>query len=324
MHPRYSEICFPLVNCSPTIVMSKPTKIALWSSWPAIVLSICETFCGSCTISGISGDARHGLLFVKFITHGLVTSHVLQQTPTWDEIPHHISVLRLSTKYDVIHLRRWAIETLQKWFPPTLPRFQSTYLENAFRNVAVSVAVANVARETSAWILLPSSLLRCAIHSRSSRELYDGMTQPSGLRLELSPENRRIIFTTRPLLEHACRERTLAFIFHPHSQSTGCTNSTGNCKAFRKTIYDMLTSDPDHFYDPFFPVLLPVAKLIRRKCCEACVSRWTEQNRRAVEELWEELPSILELQPWDQLQLSIDNNSEMSATALSPSKGLDS
>ena len=180
--------------------------------------------------------------------------------------------------------------------------------------------VANVARETDACILLTSALLWCLIQAPDARELYDGTENEDGSPVKLLSKNRRIIFITRPSLESAFRERTFDFLFVPSSGNPGC-RTPSICLPLRNRLASVIIS-PNRFINPFYALVPRHGSL--PSSCDSCRKRWISQNQRSTAALWEGLPSIFELQPWDELcrsnQLDLDDHAEMSlALVIAPS-----
>ncbi|KAI0698268.1 hypothetical protein BC835DRAFT_679350 [Cytidiella melzeri] len=208
------------------------------------------------------------------------------------------SILRLSTKYDVAHLRRRAVETLQKWYPNTLSSYISISSSSTPReDFPRHVLVANIASEANATILLPAALLFCCA-TASSRLLYDGI-YVSGVHYDLRSENKRALFIGRPLLTHQARTNTQSFLFRHYSQEHSNCKTPSRCEEFCEfcaSIYDIKG-------DPWMNPLERLNwKAILSACCQPCVLNWESKNKKGTEELWETLPSLFDLPEWTVLE----------------------
>ncbi|KAI0087554.1 hypothetical protein BDY19DRAFT_994870 [Irpex rosettiformis] len=260
-----------------------------------------------CPLVVMAGDSA---VDMRTFLRTLHDSSIFQmKLPSVDEIPQIVSVLRLSTKYDVSYLRRPAIEVLQAWYPTALSNFEALG-SNTSLGLSHHIMVANVARQAFASVLLPSALLLCATKARDSYELYDGISRTDGLHVELLPENKRSIFIGRPQLEYAGRTRTFSFFYSADPRGPGCANrGHGNrkCADWCKDISWESVLQKDHLLDPFFPFFEVARSFVVSSCCRVCSSSWEAQNRAGVEMLWKELPSIFDLQPWSVLQSTTDN-----------------
>ncbi|KAI0341195.1 hypothetical protein BDW22DRAFT_1333230 [Trametopsis cervina] len=212
------------------------------------------------------------------------------------DIPRIISILRLSTKYDVVHLRRRAIEALQVWYPRNVSSYislssSSTPREDLLRHITI----ANIARETGSFVLLPAALLFCC-STADARTLYDGVSV-DGVYHDLHPDNKRAIFIGRPLLMHHARTRTQGFFFNPHfSEGSGQKCLTAErCAEFRKIYTSVYDHKEDPWMNPFFRLNW---KAIRSACCTNCTLSWETHNLRGMKDLWEELPALFDLTSW--------------------------
>lgn len=215
------------------------------------------------------------------------------------DIPSIVSLLHLSTKYQVLFLRSRAIEALQKWYPTSLSDYIpmcSAARQDFFRHVLV----ANIAREADVPILLPSALLFCC-STASGPVLYDGVVK-DGVHYELNPLNMRALFIGRPLLGHAARTRTQSYFFNPHKQDPAkrpkCMQPA-RCTEFCRIYSSVFDEKDDPWMNPFFRLNW---NAIRSTCCIPCTAAWENQQKEEMDKLWAELPSFFQLSPWDKLE----------------------
>ena len=227
--------------------------------------------------------------------------------PTLNDLPEIVSLLRLSTKYEVPYFRQRTIEVLQTWYPSTFSGFEELQSsEKPPPDLKHHIEVANVAKETFAWILLPSALLYCAITTSHLSDLYDGMTLSDGSRVALLPEHKRAIILGRPHLELAYRTETFAFLYLGMSRplSTSCFSRSA-CPTFCQKYLE--GSSRSLFNNPFSLFSLCKQEATNARCCQMCIAHWETVNKKSAEALWERLPSLFELYAWDNLQAMTDS-----------------
>jgi hypothetical protein len=209
-------------------------------------------------------------------------------------VPDAVAVLRLSTKYDVAHLRRRAIDALQTLYPPTLAAYSPIFGSATPReDFSRHVLVANVASQTEATILLPTALLFCC-STANSRTLYDGV-HVDGVHYDLRPELKRAIFIGRPLLTHIARTHTQRPFFYRTPQDRQACKKKDQCDEFCKVYTSIYDSKDDPWMNPLFRLNW---KSISATCCPACATSWESRHKTATEEVWEMLPSYFDLPPW--------------------------
>ncbi|THH02367.1 hypothetical protein EW026_g487 [Hermanssonia centrifuga] len=163
------------------------------------------------------------------------------------------AVLRLSTKYEVNHLRARAITVLSRWYPPTLEAF--IVLPRSFlprEEFPRHVLVANIARETDVPVLLPAALLLCCATS-NARSIWDGALykEDSSLLCNLVDTNKRAIFLGRPLLSHFARTRVQSFFFYPKKKTEKC-QAPERCSSFCRIYSSVYDDKEDPWMNPFY------------------------------------------------------------------------
>lgn len=217
-----------------------------------------------------------------------------------DDVPTIVSVLRLSTKYEVPVLRKRAIDALLRWYPSTLPEYlPMSGSARPLQEHPRHVLVANAARETDVLILLPAALLFCCA-TANARTLYDGLTR-EGVHYRLVEANRRAIFVGRPKLSHAARSRTQSFFFYPRDPDVKCL-APNRCSEFCRIYSSMFDEKDDPFMNPFHRMNW---KAIRSTCCTSCATNWEAAHDKQSLLVWQELPSYFDLPLWpDLIQLS--------------------
>ncbi|KAI0087553.1 hypothetical protein BDY19DRAFT_994869 [Irpex rosettiformis] len=269
-----------------------------------------ETYEG-CPLVVMAGDNANDMRAFLEALHDPRSFQMNSPKPT--DIPHIVSVLRVSTKYDAIHLRRRAIEALQTWYGDSLSAYQQGLeVLRSWSNTSppvpspiisrkdffYNILVANVAIEASATVPLPAALLLCCVSAQDFRVPYDGVTNSDGILYELVPEAKRSIFIGRPVLENIALVRKSIRNF----KSTQDCKSPGICGDFCRMVASKHETRGSLFLDPFFPFFRLNRKVISGQSCEACRSGWEASNKRETEILWRDLPLIFDLPPWDVLQ----------------------
>lgn len=218
-----------------------------------------------------------------------------------------VAMLRLSTKYEVPHLRRRAIQVLTEWYPADIDAFMNLPRSSLPREEYPRHAlVANAACETDVTLILPTALLLCCA-TASAQTLWDGLDVPteSGtvVRSDLSAANKRAMFLGRPLLAHHARTRVQSFFFYPHAdeqrdKAMKC-QAPERCSSFCRIYASVYDDKEDPWMNPFYRLNW---KSIRSTCCNVCAARWEQHHGEAAKELWKELPKLFDLPSWTDLK----------------------
>lgn len=226
------------------------------------------------------------------------------------------SLLRLSTKYDVPHIRRRAISALQHYFPTTLSAYYNARERrrtHATGGVSTYFLLANTCREAKADVLLPSILYSCSAQQLAS--ILDGVPDLSRggttVHVELSHENKRAVVQSRHQLAALARTVTLRWLYFSDQEGEGGGRGGGGgggcrdarCVAIRRKVGAKLLEGraSDGFVNPLSPFHDAFVELIDGDCCEACqraLERCVEGGR---EEVWQKVPAVFRLGSWDAL-----------------------
>ena len=223
---------------------------------------------------------------------------------TLKDIPMVVSVLRISTKYEVQSLRKRAIDALLRWYPTTYTDYiPMSWTSRPQLDHPRHVLVANIAREADVPILLPTALLACAA-TANSFTLWDGMTH-EGVRYVLCEPNKRALFLGRPKLAHLARNKTQAFFFHPRNRA-GCKTHE-RCDEFCRIFADAFDQRDDPWVNPFYKMNW---KPVQSACCEPCAKSWEQIQISECHPAWQSMPSYFDLPPWHELEkLTYGNDS---------------
>ncbi|KIP01846.1 hypothetical protein PHLGIDRAFT_325470 [Phlebiopsis gigantea 11061_1 CR5-6] len=215
---------------------------------------------------------------------------------TLKDTPMIVSVLRISTKYEVRSLRKRAIDALLLRYPITYNDYITTsWTARPQLDHPRHVLVANIAREADVPILLPTALLACAA-TANSLTLWDGMTH-EGVHYALCEPNKRALFLGRPKLAHIARHKTQAFFFHSHS-TAGC-KARQRCDEFCRIFADAFDHRDDPWVNPFYRMNW---KSVQSACCEPCATSWEQIQTSECDLAWQALPSYFDLPPWHELE----------------------
>lgn len=221
------------------------------------------------------------------------------------DIPVLLSILRMSTKYDVSRLRERVLDILKAHYPrnplrtPAIPVATSFPLLVSSSNASTSITAANVAREANTPILLPAILYACC--SLPPEVLLGSWTshKTSSNLPSLSPENLYAVLKARNDIILFTRRHIFGFAFSA-KDLPDCRTPT-ECRRIRGELAESAEKHhPDGWIDPLSPGTF-IAQLAR----VACV-RCTEEAKRAFErgrkELWEGLPAMFGLPSWTELE----------------------
>lgn len=214
---------------------------------------------------------------------------------TMNDIPMIVSVLRLSTKYEVQCLRKRAIEALLRWYPSTLKEYMP-FCGSAHpaQDHPRHVLVANAARETDVPVLLPTALLLCA-STANSYALYDGLVRDD-IRYTLADANKRALFVGRSKLAHAARSRTQACFFYP--RDTSKCKAPQRCDEFCRIYASVFDGKDDPWMNPFYKISW---KAVQSTCCSNCAISWEQHHSEECELVWKEFPTYFGLPDWNTL-----------------------
>ncbi|TCD62384.1 hypothetical protein EIP91_006966 [Steccherinum ochraceum] len=239
-----------------------------------------------------------------------------------------LNLLRMSTKYDVIPLRARVIQLLATHFPrdplqhPYLPPTSSYPLLFPLpKDVQLTIRAANIFRETNALSLIPAALFACCGLSPDSllgpRAVPDASnsnpttTSPFGNDTlnthshSLSPENLYTVLKARSTLILFTRQHIFGYAFTPRDPPTCLTPAI--CRLARADWAEPInkaTSRPgeqDGWINPLSPGTYLAC--MTRVACRRCVVELRESFEKGRKELWEGLPGVFGLDPWERLSV---------------------
>ena len=202
-----------------------------------------------------------------------------------------ISVLHLTHKYDIPHLRYQCISALHETIPSSLKAwddaFATRWLDPLGRPLTnVLFRLANVALQTSANTLLVPVLYLCACETMETILSGD---EDGGSSVALNSSNRRKVLLARDKLSHMARTMILGQIFSPEGE---CRHS--QCRSGKRKLARRLISGPSS--DGFLPPLSdPVGKgqgLRPSGFCDACFTTLQFNIAKGRRTAWKALPEV--------------------------------
>ncbi|KAH8827717.1 hypothetical protein DL96DRAFT_1600055 [Flagelloscypha sp. PMI_526] len=236
--------------------------------------------------------------FLKAVFHSQFFPPVPYRTTT----PILVGILRLSTKYDVPSLRTRALQHLATAFPTSLDRLSLNESDGWTFDIvdtAQRLTLTQVAYEVGALWALPIGLHKLSFLLPFD-DLFDGNLA------SLREDHRRICLRVHNLHSHHCYSLT-TFLVAPNATNTPyqhCT-SPDSCSLSRYMWLSniqrlVLLSEPrinpfyiwgDHFWQPY-----------RIGMCQACVEKDMQTWEIEVKRLWDNMPKLMGLPPWEELR----------------------
>lgn len=224
------------------------------------------------------------------------------------------SILRLSTKYFISHLRTQSIRYLSKTWSYSL-RGHDDMVDMALNSPRIAdnsypyvhpMHVLNLARETNVLVVIPSALYFLSLYPLTDLLLADHpkltVDHPSKPSSTLSPLDIKyytLMFQHRldiilDFVRRFCGER---------SATAGCTNLDGSActkcflrLSFRLSRSWMPRTGPLHY-------MVQAANQITEDqvICDTCRRTFCQDVSTLREEIWKGLPSVVSLSTWEEL-----------------------
>ena len=202
-------------------------------------------------------------------------------------------VLRLSTKYDVPHLRQRAITHLTTAYPTSLKGWDNRSTARTIPATPyVPFAVLELARATDVDCVLPSAMYCCC--TCSVRDILDGVMW-AGSRLHMHPADKRTCTIARQNLL-TVKANTISAFLMPCDVPACKTHDA--CNAGR--LKGVFANTDDEFCDPLWDRFDWAS--FARVVCASCLAASKDSYEKARSELWADLPRIFDLRSWSELQ----------------------
>jgi len=228
-------------------------------------------------------------------------------TPT-SNLEITLILLHMGTKYDVSTIRNAAVSVLKTIFPSTLKGWdESANVRDAlaYDHWVWEFAVANSAREHSLRSILPAALHSCSRFKLT--DIYDGFTL-GNTNHSINPEDKRVLLISKAKLNFVHRTQTYKFVEEDlNSGALRTCHTSQECRKFRKTMRELIDEKEENQMDPRI-ILIPKAKFdlfqVHAKAagyCDECLDEDARIFREEREKIWEKLPSLFDLPPWNEL-----------------------
>lgn len=228
---------------------------------------------------------------MSFKLHGLCYECLSAQRHSPQE-PFSLSTLaaflRLGSKYEIPHLRTLAQTRFDHDFPSTLEQWDKSRLQKnwflQYRGMLIDVI--NLARECSLLRNLPAAFARCCI-KYSMTDVLRGKTRDDGSTAELSAQDRVICILGR---EKLLKLQTESFGW----LTVECDDS--HCSSVK------VLALREHWFKKTscFPFASRDASW-ETKYCDDCKGSGKAAMAAGRQKIWDQLPSVFDLPPWEEL-----------------------
>jgi hypothetical protein len=206
--------------------------------------------------------------------------------------------LRLGSKYDIVQLRRDAMKLLSAHFPSTLERYDEFKAKGCIPTVdwegTLWFDVINLARETNTFSILPAAFLMVC-NSFDIDEILDGIEREDGVSL-LSIHDQKVILRGWHKLIQIQFEET--FQWMTLKSRNACFV---NCRKCSKARRDILDQEFDRSTPSCRALDAWDSSWEMDETCESCDGVCKGKHDLGRAKIWDKLPSIFDLPPWDKL-----------------------
>ncbi|KAJ7731818.1 hypothetical protein DFH07DRAFT_846989 [Mycena maculata] len=225
---------------------------------------------------------------VTYFLRAIFDSSFFEPPPAKTDLAAITGILRLSHKYDVQYLRRRALLHLDTGYPTSLAVYEVSGSETfSSDGLDDSLLTIQCASEVGATWVLPT-----AFYFLCYSDMRDILNSPQWQRLSPVDQETTIVSYTK---QRVVCPPVLPFLRIPFTE--GCT-TLDRCSAYKASYLEDVgswnISDPLGSYKDWTP--------FESKICRYCLDHSEEYHRQARRKLWDELPSIYGLPPWDVLE----------------------
>ncbi|KAJ6543027.1 hypothetical protein B0H19DRAFT_1000755 [Mycena capillaripes] len=257
-----------------------------------------ETMDG-CPVVIIPDAAEDATVFFKAI----FDSSFFEAYPAVTDFSIVAGVLRLSTKYEVEHLRRRALVHLSSRFPTKLANWDARNDDTAPLwnkpswefdvNPSAAISLIDLCRETRApWVLPIVFYLLGSDYFEDLADILHGV--PS-----LDTSNQ-ISFLKGYVLQRDAARTVTCFLYDPPAID-GCT-SRKRCAGEKLAALNHVRQDCDRF--PAIPLGIWTESDWSRlsALCATCLPELRKAHEQARQDLWARIPEMYSLPPWEELE----------------------
>ncbi|KAJ7488443.1 hypothetical protein FB451DRAFT_1126756 [Mycena latifolia] len=232
----------------------------------------------------------------EYFLKAIFDSSFFERPPARSTFAIVAGVLRLSTKYDVEFLRQRALLHLSTAIPGSLA---------AYDIHSSPITMESPGNEFSCLLLVHSLALTWAMPAAmyavsccTVEEIIDGILSDGG-HVQLPSSLQRACLIARSTL--AIKQHHDIFRFLRSDPIQGCL-SRESCQQMRHAVLHRYTRlihvDPLEFGHP------SLSPVIRNGLCGPCTEAAESDQRVARHAIWDSLPALFDLPPWDELNAS--------------------
>ena len=225
-----------------------------------------------------------------------------------------VSVVKLAHKYQVEHLLRRSLPVFTALYPASLKNWDIRESRRKYKPLAavygraLPIFVVQLARTTGIDTLLPSALFECC--SLSISEILGGALTSDGTLLRLDVRDQLIVLRAREALSQRARTKTFAFVYSKNTLRSVMVDRKGYNPVPLPTrqnrwekVHQWLQGsgtgaecwlDPlskSFPWDDFYTATLRSERVVLEIV-----------HRKARQEVWNELPTMFGLLPWDRMK----------------------
>lgn len=228
------------------------------------------------------------------ITHACPTftrPHTPDQRP---RLSYLAAMLRLGKKYFIDDMQFAAANQLRRCFPTTLRAFdESPPVGQVYAGSAIDsmVQLLNVAQDTGLWSIMPAALYMSDL---TVEEVFEGVDLDDGSTLLLHPDLQKRLLVGRDRLRSKQADGIYSWT---RTNVAGCQDQAkcGSAKQARLLKLTNISLEDAAYF-------MPWNARWGEGLCSTCIEDAMVTSEVSREGLWEELPSIWGLPPWNQLR----------------------
>jgi hypothetical protein len=235
--------------------------------------------------------------------------------PGSETFPVIAGILRLSTKYDIEHLRNRAIVVLEYHYPPTLKLWDQ---RDCWRDLGTDFEALNLARETNVPQLLPGVMYECCTEYMVEEivDCFRGNPTIKELRIA-SPEDRRTCAAAAK--ELATRQYMACIAVTEPSQRIVKCATRQMCDHAKLNWLQKIEStkraspkglDSASEFSPLDPDIILGWDSLQAGLCGACFSKAKERYKQTRMALWRDLPTLFKLPSWQKLMVDVQSSKD--------------
>ena len=196
---------------------------------------------------------------------------------------------RLGTKYEIPDLRIEAIRRLSNDYPDELELFDQNRNSQLIEGRAADVV--NLAREMNILSVLPSALYCCSAFYTTG-EILGGKKRSDGSTAIMSLDDQKICLLGRDKLTRLQATETFSWLANEFEGS--CLDL--KCVNGRDALIGIL-----FIWSPACRALHRRRRIWEREFCAPCVAAFADSHALGRKNIWNLLPSIFDLPPWEEL-----------------------